>query len=231
MVIKATLAASAIAAAAMASSASAETVLLNFVGGTATPWGQVHIDVSPIVTNTNEYAVGLNMTSSSSLGNFVAWCLDLGHSISQGGPYSYDTTTTPFTNTFDLFAAGAMARVQSVFDASYASVITSNTDQAAGFQLALWEVLYDSNWTLATGAFQATANAGILGYANTYLTAGLAGGNAGAYDLTYLQSNATNPQLQNLVTASPSAVPLPAGGLLLLAALGGLGLARRRKTV
>ena len=62
---------------------------------------------------------------------------------------------TPFGNTLDLSMGGRADRIQSVFDANYGSVDAADGDQAAGFQLALWEALYDDGFDLTDGDFKA----------------------------------------------------------------------------
>jgi hypothetical protein len=172
-------------------------------------------------------AYGFNMTDTTGpMGRFLAWCVDVSHYLGTTGANSYTITDTPFASSYG-FDAGQMARVQSVFDANFAALDVASGNQAAGFQLALWNALYDTDSTVMAGAFSAMVNVDILEIANSFLT--LADGYSGtsAWDLTFLGSNTGK---QNLVTATPAAVPVPATGLLLLAALGGLGLARRRKS-
>ena len=118
-----------------------------------------------------------------------------------------------------------MARVQSVFDANFASLNTMVGNQAAGFQLALWNALYDTDSVISGGAFRATASGAITTLANGYLSAAASFTGSRAWNLTFLES-ATGRQ--NLVTVSP--VPLPAAGWLLIAGIGGLAALRRRKT-
>lgn len=52
---------------------------------------------------------------------------------------------------------------------------------------------------------------------------------AGSYDLVFAADGTENTYGGLIDNVSISAIPLPAGGMLLLTALGGLGLARRRK--
>ena len=164
------------------------------------------------------------------MGDFLAWCLDLQYALDVNTPSPYSITDTPFSNSYGLYA-GERARVQAVFDANYGTLDAGDADQAAGFQLALWEVLYDEDFNLSTGKFRATAESGILGFADGFLSAADGYGDGRKFKLTFFESTA-DPQRQNLVAASP--VPLPASALLLLGGLGGLGglsaLRRRKRT-
>lgn len=178
------------------------------------------------------------MTDTSGLlGNFTAWCLDLENWLQSSA--DYETTDTPFSNATDLGVDG-MARVQAVFDANYSSVDVTDLAQSAAFQLSLWEAIYDEdNFDLTDGDFEAYGNylnnaasatsLLISSLASTYL------GNAASYvgakvwDLTFLESD-NQPQTQALVTASLTQVPVPAAGLLLITAFGGLAAFGRRKS-
>jgi len=210
---------------------SAATLSLIYGGGTSTgsaritaaPPGVPPAGVTPTpFTPWHVGAYGFNMTDSTvgGLGSFVAWCLDISHYLGTSGPQAYQTTTMPFSS-----RPVDVGRVQRVFDANYASVTLGNATQAAGFQVALWNALYDIDWLAGSGAFAVQAGT-VNNQADIYLSAASAFGGPRAYNLTFLESTG-NPIRQHLGTATP--VPLPAAGLMLLAALGGLGLARRRR--
>lgn len=159
--------------------------------------------------------------------NFAAWCLDIGHTL--GLPSEYSITTTPFAH--GTISATVLAALQKLVNTGYSAVRANMTDNntVAGFQMALWEVLDETSgsYDATAGNTKFTGPAGALTAANGFL-AGMSGSNTGNYKLTYLQSESRAPG-QSLVTIST--VPVPAAGVLLLGALGGLGMfARRRKS-
>lgn len=233
---KAMVLAGSAAVALMAAGASAGTVDLTYKGPSTAEPKTVEITNAPVTpTARHVYAFGFNMEAATDpLTEFLAWCLDIESYLgarNQAKPYTI--TDGPFSNSYGL-DSDQRARVQAVFDANFATLDASDGYEAAGFQLALWDALYDDDWAAGAGAFAATADSGgsILGLANGYL------GNAANYmanngprlfNMTFWESapGVNGIKHQNLVSVAP--VPLPAAGWLMIVGLGGLAAQRRRK--
>lgn len=178
---------------------------------------------------TGTTAGGFALSATELGGDFVAWCLDIGHTLDLPGDYSI--TTTPFAHS--TIPGTTLAALQKLVNTAYTSVLAGlgNSAISAGFQLALWEILDETSgsYDVKTGSTTVSngASSAVVLAANGFL-ANLEGPQTGNYKLTYLQSEEGRVG-QSLVTISP--VPVPAAGLLLFGALGGLGMvARRRKS-
>ena len=185
-------------------------------------------------TSTSVSAGGFDMndTSIGGLGSsFIAWCLDLGAFLGTSGSHNYVKTSNPFQNGgVNLMEAG-IARIQALFNANYGNPdVTTDRDTSAGFQLALWELVYDDDFNIGTGDFRASsASSDVEDAARGFLTAAETyGSGPNHWRLTFLESQGQGAaRKQNLVTVSP--VPLPASGIMLIAAVGGLVAARKRR--
>lgn len=167
-----------------------------------------------------EVSAGMfHMTGDGGMGDFLAFCVDLVQFIADPTTYTVDPnlyTGDTLTNMNKLFYSA-------LGGASLGWVIDTSLE-AAGLQVALWEVMLDTDngLDLEDGAFEMSGNAAAQAQAQTYLD-GMLGARDDAYDLTFLYS----AEKQDVVTVSP--IPLPAAGLLMMFALGGLGVASRRR--
>lgn len=160
-----------------------------------------------------------HLTGDSGLGDFVAFCVDLAQFLNN----PQQATLAP--NLFGSAVQDGMARLFDVAlggDTLAGAIDTSL--EAAGLQVALWEVLYDTGGTydLGAGGFHVSENAAVRAQAEAYI-AGMATAQTSRYVMTFLESE----DHQDLVTVQP--VPLPATGLMLAFGLIGAGATLRRR--
>lgn len=167
--------------------------------------------------------------------DILAWCLDLGANLgAQNTAEPYHITTTPFTNSFGVDAA-QRARLQAMFDANYEDLDPSDGVEAAGFQVALWNTLYDGDTSVSSGPVGGplsvtSSNGNVITSANGFLTDAVNYSHGKKFNLTFYQSTGIDDERrQNLVSVSP--VPLPAALWMLAGALGGLGAFRKFRKV
>lgn len=205
----------ALSGAAFATTGQAATVNLKYEGSGAfgTPtWART---VSYTLNgNSKTHGAGMFRLEDSNSGqSILAWCIDLLNVLTL--PRDHDTAVAAAN-------AQQMTNIDKLFTSAYANV--TNADTAAGFQLALWEIMTDTGSSLDLGAgnFQTTGNTAPYTIAAGYL-AGLSTAGTGAYKLTTYY----NEKSQNLVSAS--AVPVPASALLLMTGVAGFGAMRRRR--
>lgn len=201
----------------------ANTVNLAYVSPNTTIISKVAITGSP-ASGRNVYIGSYNLREQGASNTLVGFCVDP-FQYASTAYLAYDKSSLDQSD-FNNNGATRFTNAQKLYDNAYATLGT-DAEKTAGFHLALWEIFHD-DLSLTSGIIQglSSSNANMLANANTFLGA-LAGWKVHhAFDLTFYKNDAK----QDYLTATPSAVPLPAALPLLLSGLVGFGVVRRRKT-
>ena len=167
----------------------------------------------------------------------LAYCIDLFQTISFGTLYSNYTTTSLAADA--QITAARKGEIAQLFHGFYAPSLTNSTKSAA-FQLALWEILYETGPTLNVDggdlanrgvnyAKNPNTPAGVVSLADTWL-GGLGSFSTDLGGFTTYRSPERQDQISyRPVPESTSAVPEPPTWALIFAGLTTLAFMTRRR--
>jgi hypothetical protein len=132
-------------------------------------------------------------------------------------------------NDFNAYFGADAANIGKLYSLFYTSTLGNNLN-AAGFQLALWELIADSSQNLSAGLVKKTGstNASIVSTAQDMLDA--LGGPAGSDSFIYTLYTSASKQDYLFATLKDNQVPEPHSIVLMALALGLLAVALRRQT-
>lgn len=188
-----------------------------FSGGPGSRSVTIKVDANTLNVGAGAFALEYREGSSGAWTSFLTYCLEPDEWLGISGTTPHDGTlvgsvaaTTEYATSGSLIARMAATWIADSFTSALKS---------AAFQVALWELAYDTGSNLTAGAFQLVGSSDVLAQAQTYLNS--AGWVADAtYGVILRDGN------QDLLVN----VPEPGTVALFVVALGGLaaGLGRRR---
>jgi len=163
------------------------------------------------------------------------WCIDLTHTV----PYPPWSLSGYTETAVSGFTAAQLDNLQTLFFNNYSGSLFTDTDDAAAFQLAIWDVLFDTDGDLSTyigngasafGVVSSSIAASVVSEAQAWTTAAETG-TQHPYTLTELASSNGN---QNFVYPGPPSVTVPEPTELALLGAGLVAMmmfvTRRRRT-
>ncbi|MCU0964664.1 MAG: PEP-CTERM sorting domain-containing protein [Burkholderiaceae bacterium] len=175
------------------------------------------------LVNGSVQAGGYNTTISNAGvldGSFVSYCVDLGQYLKfntdyNAGQYKAGTAADFFGSRYD--------DVLKLFSYAYNAVTNSTAEKSAGFQIALWELVYENSgsYNVLDGGIR-FSNSAALDEAAGFLQ-GAASFNGQSLNLQVLTSGSN----QDVAFATP--VPEPGAYALMLVSLATVGVMTRRR--
>lgn len=173
----------------------------------------------PLQSTASTYFSGLQVLQIDGV-SALAFCID----PYQSSPSSA-TSNYLERNDFSVFFGSRASMVNELYSRFYSSTLPGASGaslNAAGFQLALWELLVDSTFNLSSGNVQITSTTSSNAPVKTAAESMLAALNGGQGSGTFSFRIFTSSTKQDYLLATPvpaNQVPEPAALLLLAAAL------------
>jgi hypothetical protein len=127
---------------------------------------------------------------------FTTFCIEVTQYISPGGSYAYDVVPLVLAPNSAPMGAGTAAMLSELFGRYYAGVDTA--DEAAAFQVAIWEVVNDADLSVSAGSFRIGTAAAFVTSAQAMLST--LDGTGPSVSLTAI----SGPTIQDQVFMTPS---------------------------
>jgi hypothetical protein len=239
---------------ALAAAASAETITATVTGVDPFVGGSVSLTDYGTITGgavSNTLWQGASDNSSPFGGAFNTYCIDVIQDISIGGTYSFTEEPIQDAPKSSAFPSGTPTtgmgtvkadEMEALFGVDYSKTVASSAflDREA-FQLAVWNIIYDTDASVSQGAgsFNALNDTGVdpgaIPLANTFLADALNPDNQ-QYDMTNLIALVGQNGVQDQIAVISgsdvhiSAVPTPAPGTAAAVLLAGYGVYSWRRS-
>jgi hypothetical protein len=164
------------------------------------------------------------------------WCIDLLDHVPYPPWVLPDYSAAPFQSPPLTFTSAEVSNLETLFSNQYSGTLFTSTDNAAAFQLAIWDILFDNDGNLSTygasgfGVVSGSIAPGVVTLAQGWITAAETGPQ-NPYPLIQL-TNSSVPPYQNFTYPGPQGeVPEPAGLALFGAGfIAMMFVTRRRRT-
>jgi len=165
--------------------------------------------------------------------NILLWCIDIFQRVSNPFNYPDEYTAAIYQSAPLTFSGARQQDLARLFANNYGTALT-NTQTKAAFQLAIWDILFDTDANLLTAGavgFGASGNAGAIALAQTYIT-GLGSGTPSLLAVQFTSGEHQDfitPGLIPGVTCVTCQVPEPSPLPLLIIGAAGMLFAMRRR--
>lgn len=218
---------SAVLVAAGSAVASADTVNATYTGVAPGEGVNLVLAGNPIGTTAGAFNWTRDLGNPGTLAGFsptfTTFCIDLTQTVSPGTLYNMQTFPAASAPTSGAAGPGGMGAAREallgrLFADHYNSL--SSADQYAGFQLAVWEIVFDSGLDLSLGNFTATGSVSAMANANAYL--GTIAGPGPSWPVFAIDDVPDGQSIQGQIM-------IPTPGAAALMGLGGLAAFRRRR--
>lgn len=176
-------------------------------------------------------AGGFNTVNSTTGATFLSWCVDVFHSFYFNSPTSQGVAE--LTNASFIFGATRAADLGRLATEAYAVAGNTNSsgDNAAAFQLAVWEIVNENSggaYNLGSGNFKASAGGNATSIAQGWLD-NLPSTSIYSADIWMMQNTGNGGWGPQDVLVFTAAVPEPETYALMLAGFGLMGVVVRRR--
>jgi len=175
-------------------SASAAATPLHNTGWLAgSPGPSYHIDAAPVTPIFPSVSTG-GFTGTFGLAPIVYWCFDLTHSFSLMSTNDYVAS---------LLGSGTTAtRLSELFNVASANGGFTSLTNSAAFQLAIWNIEYDSDALVESGTFAVSGGSAAINLADSWLGLLSNPTYANPTNAVIRLDSTDNPQHQNFITFS-----------------------------